>query len=269
MKNKLIYGLKKTGGRNNLGRITVFHKGGGHKKKYRIIEFKRNKWVGLNRVENIEYDPNRSANIAKIFHLSTSKSYYIIAPHGLKQGDIIQTQESLKNFYHNNNNNEGMNFHFDIRSPGHCLPLKELPPGTLINNIEIFPGSGSSLIRAAGTSARLLQSLSTGYSIILLNSGERRLLKSECFAVTGQISNPEHFNKTLDKAGANRWRGIRPTVRGVAMNPVDHPHGGGEGKTSGGRPSVSPWGKLTKGVPTRKSKKKSEKLILEKRQKIK
>jgi large subunit ribosomal protein L2 len=236
---------RRKSGRNSMGRITVRHMGGGHKRRYREIDFKRNKEGIPGRVLSIEYDPNRSANIALISYLDGEKRY-IIAPNGLKAGDQITSGKES-----------------DIKA-GNSMRLFELPVGTLIHNIEMRPGKGGQLVRSAGTFAQLL-SKEGSYCHIRLPSGEIRLIKSECRATIGQVGNLDHENISLGKAGRKRWLGIRPTVRGVAMNPVDHPHGGGEGRTSGGRHPVTPWGKPTKGYKTRKKNKPSNKYIVTKR----
>jgi large subunit ribosomal protein L2 len=236
---------RRKSGRNSMGRITVRHMGGGHKRRYREIDFKRNKEGIPGRVVSIEYDPNRSANIALISYLDGEKRY-IIAPNGLKAGDQITSGKQS-----------------DIKA-GNSMKLFELPVGTLIHNIEMRPGKGGQLVRSAGTFAQLL-SKEGAYCHIRLPSGEIRLIKSECRATIGQVGNLDHENISLGKAGRKRWLGIRPTVRGVAMNPVDHPHGGGEGRTSGGRHPVTPWGKPTKGYKTRKKNKPSNKYIVTKR----
>jgi len=234
----------KTGGRNNKGRITTRHVGGGHKKKYRIIDFKRNKDGIQAKVERLEYDPNRSANIALLLFSDGSRTY-IIAPAQVKVGDVLQSGDDAP-----------------IKI-GNSLPLRNIPLGSTVHCVELKPGKGSQIARSAGTSLQLV-AREGAYATLRLRSGEMRKVLSECRATLGEVSNGEHSLRSLGKAGAKRWRGVRPTVRGVAMNPVDHPHGGGEGKTSGGRPSVSPWGKLTKGPKTR-SPRKQNALILQPR----
>ncbi|NRB10489.1 MAG: 50S ribosomal protein L2 [Rickettsiaceae bacterium] len=230
----LTVGLSKSGGRNNLGRITSRHRGGGHKRRYRIIDFKRNKLDVAATVERIEYDPNRTAYIALIKYNDGEYSY-ILAPNNLKVGSkIISSYEA------------------DIKI-GNVLPLKNIPVGTTIHNVEMKPGKGGQIARSAGTSADLVGK-DAGYAQIKLTSGEVRLVPLECKATIGVISNPDKKNTTVGKAGRSRWNNRRPTVRGVAMNPIDHPHGGGEGKTSGGRHPVTPWGKPTKGKKTRRNK---------------
>jgi large subunit ribosomal protein L2 len=243
----LVVPLKKTGGRNNHGRITVRHKGGGEKRKYRLIDFKRNKDEIAARVKTIEYDPNRSARIALVAYEDGEKRY-ILAPIGMNVGDVIHSGQTA-----------------DIK-PGNAKMLKDIPVGTVVHNVELRPGKGGQLARSAGTYAQLL-SKEGAYCHLRLPSGEIRLVKAECKASIGQVSNQEHENVSLGKAGRSRWLGIRPTVRGVAMNPVDHPHGGGEGRTSGGRHPVTPWGKPTKGYKTRAKKKPSNKYIVSARKK--
>ncbi len=239
---KLIKGFQRSNGRNNQGKITIRHRGGGHKRLYRNIEFNRINTEGI--VQAINYDPNRSANIANIFNKKKNKSFYILAPEGLQINTQIQS---------------GSNAELKI---GNALPLSKIPIGSIIHNISLMPFSKGKLIRSAGTSAQLVQKLSNNYAKIRLNSGELRLILLTCYATLGIVSNINHKKIKLEKAGRSRWLNRRPHVRGVAMNPVDHPHGGGEGKTSGGRPSVSPQGKITKGKPTR-SKKKSNRFILD------
>ena len=243
----LVVALKKSGGRNNHGRITTRHIGGGEKRKYRLIDFKRNKDEIAARVKTIEYDPNRSARIALVAYEDGEKRY-ILAPIGMKVGDVIHSGLAA-----------------DIK-PGNAKALKDIPVGTVIHNVELRPGKGGQLARSAGTYAQLL-SKEGAYCHLRLPSGEIRLVKAECKASIGQVSNQEHENVSLGKAGRSRWLGIRPTVRGVAMNPVDHPHGGGEGRTSGGRHPVTPWGKPTKGYKTRSKKKPSNKYIVSARKK--
>ncbi|HDV5710163.1 TPA: 50S ribosomal protein L2 [Legionella pneumophila] len=230
----LVEKLKKTGGRNNQGRITVRHIGGGQRQKYRIIDFKRNKDGILGRVERLEYDPNRTALIALISYKDGEKRY-IIAPSNLQVGATIQSGADSP------------------ISVGNCLPLKNIPVGTTIHCVEMKPGKGAQMLRSAGCSGQLVAKEGV-YATLRLRSGEMRKIHVLCRAVIGEVSNSEHNLRALGKAGAKRWRGIRPTVRGVAMNPVDHPHGGGEGRTSGGRHPVSPWGLPTKGYKTRSNK---------------
>ncbi len=242
----LLSPLKGTGGRNSSGRLTVRHRGGGVKRKYRIIDFKRNKDGIPAKVAGIEYDPNRSANIALLHYLDGEKRY-IIAPAGLKVGDIVESGESA-----------------DIKV-GNALPLRNIPLGSIIHNIELQPGKGGQLVRAAGNSAQLMAKEGK-YAQVRLPSGEVRMILLSCKATIGQVGNVEHENITIGKAGRNRHMGIRPTVRGSVMNPVDHPHGGGEGRAPIGRPSpVTPWGKPTLGYKTRKKNKESDKYIVKRR----
>ncbi len=243
----LTEGLSKTGGRNNMGRITSRHIGGGHKRKYRIIDWKRTKWDMPATVERIEYDPNRTSFIALIQYEDGTRNY-IIAPQRLKVGDKVIAGSKV-----------------DIK-PGNAMPLKNMPVGTIIHNIEMKPGKGAQMIRSAGTYAQLV-GRDQGYAQIKLASGELRIVLSECMASVGAVSNPDHSNTNMGKAGRNRWKGRRPHVRGVVMNPVDHPHGGGEGKSSGGRNPVTPWGVPTKGYKTRKKGKASDKYIIRRRNK--
>jgi large subunit ribosomal protein L2 len=231
---KLTFGLSKTGGRNNYGRITTRHIGGGHKKLYRIIDFSRKKVDIEAVVERIEYDPNRTAFIALIVYADGERSY-IICPDGLKEGDSIVSGKQS-----------------DIKV-GNALPFLYIPVGTIVHNIEIKPGTGGKLARSAGSYAQLV-SKDGGYAQIRMNSGEIRLVSVDSYATIGYVSNLDHKNVNYGKAGRKRWLGVRPTVRGVSMNPIDHPHGGGEGRTSGGRHPVTPWGKPTKGKKTRKNK---------------
>lgn len=242
----LIAGKRKTGGRNNTGRITTRHIGGGHKQLLRLIDFKRTKFDVEAVVERIEYDPNRTAFIA-LLKYSDGELAYILAPQRLQTGDKVVAGDKV-----------------DVK-PGNAMPLKNIPTGTLVHNIELKPGKGGQLARSAGSYAQLAGK-DGGFAQLKLRSGELRLVHAECMATIGAVSNPEHQNTTVGKAGRKRWMGVRPTVRGVAMNPVDHPHGGGEGKTSGGRHPVTPWGKKTKGKKTR-SRKKSNKMILRNRSK--
>ncbi len=240
----LLVPLKKTGARNFMGRITVRHRGGGHKRLYRIIDFKRDKDGIPAKVASIEYDPNRSANIALLHYLDGEKRY-IIAPNGLKVGDTIISGSGV-----------------EIKA-GNALPLKDIPLGTYVHNIELKPGAGGQLVRSAGTYAQVMAK-EDKYVHIRLPSGEVRMILQECKATIGQVGNLDHENISIGKAGRSRWFGRRPKVRGVAMNPVDHPHGGGEGKTSGGRHPVTPWGMPTKGYKTRK-RKPSDKFIIKRR----
>ena len=243
---RLTKSKNRISGRNNSGRITTRHKGGGHKRLYRVIDFKRSKFDIEAIVKRIEYDPNRSANIALVEYKDGELSY-IIAPKGIKEKNkiISSTKAAIK--------------------PGNCLPLSEIPQGTEVHCIEMKPGKGAQLIRSAGTTARIVAKEGR-YATVRLSSGEMRKILLTCRASIGVISNEQHNLRSLGKAGAKRWRGVRPTVRGVAMNPVDHPHGGGEGKTSGGRNPVTPWGMPTKGYRTRKPKA-SDKLIVKRRYK--
>jgi large subunit ribosomal protein L2 len=240
----LTKGASRTGGRNNNGRITTRHIGGGHKQLYRLIDFKRNKFDTPATVERIEYDPNRTAFIA-LLKYSDGTVAYIIAPQRLKAGDVVVAGERV-----------------DIKT-GNALPLRNIPVGTIVHNIEMKVGKGGQLARSAGGYAQLTGK-DSGYALLRLRSGEVRLVRAECMATIGAVSNSDHQNISIAKAGRNRWKGKRPTVRGVAMNPVDHPHGGGEGKTSGGRHPVTPWGKPTKGKRTR-SNKRTDKLIVRRR----
>jgi large subunit ribosomal protein L2 len=224
----------KTGGRNNAGRVTTRHKGGGHKRRYRVIDFKRTKDGIKAAVERLEYDPNRSAHIALIRY-SDGERAYIIAPRGLKAGDKVMSGVEAP------------------IAPGNCLPLRSIPVGSVVHNVELQKGRGAQIARAAGASVQII-AREGDHATLRLRSGEMRRVHSDCRAVIGEVSNSDHNLRSLGKAGAKRWRGIRPTVRGVAMNPVDHPHGGGEGRTSGGRHPVSPWGTPTKGYKTRNNK---------------
>jgi large subunit ribosomal protein L2 len=243
----LTVALKKTGGRNNLGRITCRHRGGGHKRFYRVIDFKRNKDSVPAKVATIEYDPNRSARIA-LLHYVDGEKRYIIAPEGLKVGNIVVSGAEA-----------------DIKV-GNALPLRNIPPGTPIHNIELKKGKGAQIVRSAGTSA-VIMAKEKKYAQVRLPSGEVRLVHLDCKATIGVIGNADHGNISIGKAGRSRWLGRRPKVRGVAMNPVDHPHGGGEGKTSGGRHPVTPWGVPTKGYKTRKKRNPSDKYIVRGRKK--
>lgn len=242
----LLETLKKSGGRNVYGRITVRHRGGGAVRKYRIIDFKRDKDGIDAKVAAIEYDPNRTANIALLYYVDGEKRY-ILAPVGLSVGDVVESGSDA-----------------DIK-PGNALPLANIPLGTMIHNIELKPGKGGQLVRAAGNSAQLMAK-EGDYAQVRLPSGEVRMISMKCKASIGQLSNIENENISIGKAGRKRWMGFRPSVRGVVMNPVDHPHGGGEGKSPIGRPSpVTPWGKPTLGYKTRKKKKKSDKYIVKRR----
>jgi len=230
----LLERKSKSGGRNNKGRITVRHHGGGHKQRYRVVDFKRSKTGVVAVVEQIEYDPNRSAHLALLKYADGERTY-VIAPKGIKAGDKVQAGEDAP------------------ISPGNCLPLRNIPVGTQVHCVEMRPGKGAQIARAAGSSVQLI-AREGPHSTLRLRSGEMRRVHSECLAVIGEVGNGEHGLRKLGKAGASRWRGVRPTVRGVVMNPVDHPHGGGEGRTSGGRHPVTPWGVPTKGYKTRKNK---------------
>ncbi|KPB01266.1 50S ribosomal protein L2 [Ahrensia marina] len=230
----LTQGLSKSGGRNNTGRITAYQKGGGHKRTYRIIDFKRRKFDVQGTVERLEYDPNRTAFIALIKY-DDGELAYILAPQRLSAGDKVIAAERA-----------------DVK-PGNAMPLKSMPIGTIVHNVELKPGKGAQVARSAGAYAQLV-GRDAGMAILRLNSGEQRLVSGTCMATVGAVSNPDHSNINLGKAGRSRWLGRRPHVRGVVMNPVDHPHGGGEGRTSGGRHPVTPWGKPTKGKRTRSNK---------------
>jgi large subunit ribosomal protein L2 len=230
----LTEGLRKKGGRNNTGRITLRHRGGGAKRRYRIVDFKRGKNDVVAIVERLEYDPNRTAFIALIKYEDGELSY-ILAPQRLKAGDKVVAGEKV-----------------DVK-PGNAMPMKNMPVGTIIHNIEMKPGKGGQMARAAGTYAQLV-GRDAGHALLRLSSGEVRMVRADCRATVGAVSNPDQQNIVIAKAGRNRWLGHRPSVRGVAMNPIDHPHGGGEGRTSGGRHPVTPWGKPTKGKKTRHNK---------------
>ncbi len=240
----LTEGLTKSGGRNNHGRMTVRHRGGGHKRTYRKIDFKRRKWDVPATVERLEYDPNRTAFIALVKY-EDGELAYILAPQRLAAGDVVVAGEKV-----------------DVK-PGNAMPLRSVPIGTIVHNVELRPGAGGKIARAAGTYVQLV-GRDQGYAILRLSSGEQRKVRAECMATVGAVSNPDNQNQTLAKAGRSRWLGRRPHVRGVVMNPVDHPHGGGEGRTSGGRHPVTPWGKPTKGKRTR-SNKATDKYILRSR----
>ena len=242
----LLEKKSKTGGRNNAGRITTRHRGGGHKQHYRVIDFKRNKDGIPAKVERLEYDPNRSAHIALLLY-GDGERRYILAPQGVKAGDALMSGQDAP-----------------IKQ-GNCLPLRNIPVGTTVHAVELKPGKGAQIARSAGTSVQLVAREGV-YATLRLRSGEMRKVLSECRASIGVVSNGEHNLRKLGKAGAKRWRGVRPTVRGVAMNPVDHPHGGGEGRTSGGRHPVTPWGVPTKGYKTRKNKR-TDNMIVRRRNK--
>ncbi len=244
----LTEGLSKSGGRNNHGRITAFNRGGGHKRSYRMVDFKRTRLEIPATVERLEYDPNRTSFIALIKYADGELSY-ILAPQRLAVGDTVIAGKKV-----------------DVK-PGNAMPIASIPVGTIIHNVELKPGKGGQIARSAGTYVQLV-GRDQGYALIRLSSGEQRMVRGECMASIGAVSNPDHSNITLAKAGRNRWLGKRPSVRGVAMNPVDHPHGGGEGRTSGGRHPVTPWGKPTKGMKTRANKA-TDKYILRSRHKKK
>ncbi|MSO75949.1 MAG: 50S ribosomal protein L2 [Alphaproteobacteria bacterium] len=240
----LTEGKSSAGGRNNHGHITVRWRGGGHKRLYRIVDFKRRQYDVPATVERLEYDPNRSAFIALVRYQDGGQAY-ILAPQRLQVGDQVVAGERV-----------------DIR-PGNAMPMKNIPLGTIIHNVEMKPGRGGQMARAAGSYVQLI-GRDAGQALLRLASGEVRYVSSECMATIGAVSNPDHGNEKIAKAGRNRWKGKKPSVRGVAMNPVDHPHGGGEGRTSGGRHPVTPWGKPTKGARTR-TKKPSDRLIVRRR----
>lgn len=237
----LLATKSKSGGRNNAGRITTRHIGGGHKQKYRIIDFQRNKDGIVAKVERLEYDPNRTANIALLLYADGERRY-IIAPAKVSAGDQLQSGQDVP------------------IKVGNCLPLRNIPLGSTVHCVEMKPGKGAQIARSAGGSAQLV-AREGNYATLRLRSGEMRKILSDCRATLGEVSNSEHSLRSLGKAGASRWRGIKPTVRGVAMNPVDHPHGGGEGRTSGGRHPVSPWGVQTKGYKTRTNKRTTKMIV--------
>jgi large subunit ribosomal protein L2 len=243
----LVVKLKKSGGRNNHGRITARHIGGGHKRKYRVIDFKRNKPGVPAKVFSIEYDPNRSARIA-LLHYADGEKRYILAPNGLKVGDKIVSGSGSE------------------ISIGNALPLSEMPLGSYVHNVELKPGKGGQLGRSAGTALQLMAKEGV-YAQLKMPSGEVRMVRVECMATFGEVGNSERENISLGKAGRTRWLGKRPHVRGVAMNPVDHPMGGGEGKSSGGGHPVSPWGQKAKGLKTRKKRKETNRFIIKRRKK--
>ena len=240
----LTEGLRGKGGRNNKGRITARRRGGGHKRRYRVIDFKRQKYDMAATVERLEYDPNRTAFIALIKY-EDGELAYILAPQRLRECDQVIAGEAA-----------------DIK-PGNAMPMQNIPVGTIVHNVEMKPGKGGQIARSAGTYAQIIGK-DQGYAQLRLISGELRMIRAECMATIGAVSNPDQQNIKLGKAGRNRWLGKRPEVRGVAMNPIDHPHGGGEGRTSGGRHPVTPWGKPTKGKRTR-SNKKTDRLIMRRR----
>jgi large subunit ribosomal protein L2 len=230
----LTEGLKRSGGRNNQGHITVRRIGGGHKRTYRIVDFKRRKWDAPGKVERIEYDPNRTAFIALVSYEDGTQAY-ILAPQRLSPGDVVIAGKKT-----------------DVK-PGNAMEIGQIPVGTICHNVELKPGKGGQIARAAGNYLQVV-GRDKGMVIVRLSSGEQRYVRGDCMATVGAVSNPDNSNQVLAKAGRNRWLGKRPSVRGVAMNPVDHPHGGGEGRTSGGRHPVTPWGKPTKGKRTRSNK---------------
>ncbi len=240
----LVEKKSKSGGRNNAGRITTRHRGGGHKQRYRVIDFKRDKDGVIGNVERIEYDPNRTAHIALIKY-ADGEFRYILAPKGIEAGMTVVSGSDAP------------------IKPGSAMSLRNMPVGTNVHNVELKPGKGGQMARSAGASVQLV-AREGDHATLRLRSGEMRKVLADCRATIGEVSNSEHNLQSLGKAGAKRWRGIRPTVRGVAMNPVDHPHGGGEGRTSGGRHPVSPWGMPTKGYKTR-SNKRTDKLIVRRR----
>ena len=242
----LTEGLSGKGGRNNTGRITMRRRGGGHKRRYRIVDFKRRKFDVPATIERLEYDPNRSAFIA-LLKYSDGELSYILAPQRVQVGDTLVSGARV-----------------DIK-PGNAMPMENIPVGTIVHNVEMKPGAGGQIARAAGTYVQLVGK-DAGFAQLRLNSGEVRMVSAKCMATIGSVSNPDNKNTNLGKAGRNRWLGKRPSVRGVAMNPVDHPHGGGEGRSSGGRHPVSPWGVPTKGKRTR-GKKRSDKMIMRRRHK--
>jgi large subunit ribosomal protein L2 len=241
----LVEPVTKKGGRNNAGRITTRHRGGGHKRRYRVVDFKRTKDAVPAKVASIEYDPNRSANIA-LLHYADGAKAYILAPARLRVGATVESGPTA-----------------DIR-PGNALPLQNIPTGTLIHNVELKPGQGGKMARSAGSGVQLVGK-DEGHAILRLPSGELRRVPLACRATVGQVGNVDHENISGGKAGRSRWRGKRPTVRGSAMNPVDHPHGGGEGKSKGGRHPVTPWGVPTLGKRTRRKHKESDRLIIRQR----
>jgi large subunit ribosomal protein L2 len=243
---KLTRGLTKSGGRNNTGRVTMWHRGGGHKRTYRMVDFKRRKFGMEGTIERLEYDPNRTAFIALVSY-EDGEQAYILAPQRLGVGDKVVSAERA-----------------DIK-PGNAMPISSIPVGTIIHNVELKPAKGGQLARSAGTYVQLV-GREAGYAQLRLTSGEVRRVRSECMASIGAVSNPDQKNINLGKAGRKRWLGRRPVVRGVVMNPIDHPHGGGEGRTSGGRHPVTPWGVPTKGKRTR-SNKKTDRLIIRRRKK--
>ena len=240
----LLSSKKRSGGRNNKGKMTVRHRGGGHKKRYRMVDFKRSRYDIVAEVKTIEYDPNRSARIS-LLHYADGEKRYILTPDGLNVGDTVVSGDQV-----------------EIKS-GNALPMKNIPVGTILHCVEMRKGKGAQIGRSAGTSIQLMAK-DDKYAQLRMRSGEIRKIRVECMATIGSVGNAQHMNVDFGKAGRKRWQGVRPTVRGVVMNPVDHPHGGGEGRTSGGRHPVSPWGKPTKGMKTR-HRKGADKLIVKKR----
>ena len=238
----LTVSLSSSGGRNNAGRVTVWQRGGGHKRRYRMVDFKRTKFGVPAKVMHLEYDPNRSSFIALIEYKDGEKAY-ILAAQKMKSGDMVMSGPQAE------------------IQPGNALPLKNIPVGTVVHNVEIKPGAGGKMARSAGSSVQVAGK-DGAYIQLKMPSGELRMVHESCMATIGAVSNPDHMNRQLGKAGRNRWLGKRPVVRGVAMNPIDHPHGGGEGKTSGGRHPVTPWGKSTKGKKTRNMRKTSTRFII-------
>ncbi|MBS35549.1 MAG: 50S ribosomal protein L2 [Thiotrichales bacterium] len=243
----LVEKKNKSGGRNNNGRITTRHRGGGHKQSYRIVDFKRDKDGIPAKVERLEYDPNRSAHLALLLYADGERRY-IIAAKGLEAGSEVMSGPAAQ------------------IKPGNCLPIKNIPVGSVVHCIELKPGKGAQIARSAGAAVQLV-AREGRFAVLRLRSGETRRVVVDCRATLGEVGNSEHGLRSLGKAGAKRWRGVRPTVRGVAMNPVDHPHGGGEGRTSGGRHPVSPWGQPTKGHKTRKNKRTSNMIIRRRKRK--
>ena len=241
----LVHPLRKSGGRNNRGKMTIRHRGGGHKRNYRIIDFKRNKFDIPAKVVSIEYDPNRSSRIA-LLHYPDGEKRYIIAPYGLKVGDSVISGEKVP------------------LKVGNTMALKNIPSALVVHNVELFPGKGGQMVRSAGTGAQIMAK-DGGMVTLKLPSGELRMVREDCVATIGEVGNRSHGAIRLGKAGRKRWLGKRPKVRGVAMNPVDHPMGGGEGKSSGGRHPTTPWGKPTKGYKTRKKNKSSDQYIIKRR----
>ncbi|MCD6075401.1 MAG: rplB [Rhodospirillales bacterium] len=241
----LTVGLSSKGGRNNAGRITAYHRGGGHKRSYRMVDFKRVKWDAVGTVERLEYDPNRTAWIALVKY-EDGEQAYIVAPQRLAAGDKVVSSMGT----------------VDVK-PGNAMPLERMPVGTIVHNVEMKPRKGGQIARSAGTYAQYV-GRDSGWAILRLNSGEQRKVHGTCLATVGAVSNQDHGNISIGKAGRSRWLGRKPVNRGVTMNPVDHPHGGGEGRTSGGRHPVSPWGKPTKGKKTR-SNKSTDKFIVRSR----